>query len=147
METTVTFRNLYSSEHGKACKYIREKVFVEEQGFIEEFDEIDEAAFFAVIYVDGEPAATGRCFPDKNVSDTYIIGRVAVMSKFRKRGLGERVMQMLEEAALKNGADKFVLSSQLQARPFYEKCGYTATGDIYLDQHCPHIKMVKTMRF
>lgn len=143
METAATFQNLYSSEHGKACKYIREKVFVEEQGFVEEFDKIDEAAFFAVIYIDGEPAATGRCFADKNVSDVFHIGRVAVMSKFRKCGLGEKIMRMLEKTAIENGAVKTVLSSQLQARPFYEKCGYSAVGDVYFDQHCPHIEMIK----
>ena len=41
---------------------IRKEVFVEEQGFQKEFDEIDPIALHVVLYRDGEPAATGRLF-------------------------------------------------------------------------------------
>ena len=32
-----------------------------------------------------------------------------------------------------------------RADGFYEKCGYTAEGETYLDQHCPHIHMFKLL--
>ena len=46
---------------------------------------------------------------------------------------------------VKRGAKKASLSAQVQAQGFYESCGYTAEGDTYLDEHCPHIHMTKTL--
>ena len=44
---------------------IREEVFQKEQGFITEFDEIDNTATHVVLY-DGElPVATGRLYQDE----------------------------------------------------------------------------------
>ena len=31
------------------------------------------------------------------------------------------------------------------ARPFYEKLGYWASGEEYLDEYCPHIHMEKEL--
>ena len=54
---------------------IRNNVFVEEQGFTDEFDAIDERSWHVVVY-DGEKAvATGRVFSDSETE--YHIGRVA----------------------------------------------------------------------
>ena len=73
------------------------------------------------------------------------IGRVAVLPAFRGRHLGQAVLTALENAAREQGADRVVLSSQCAARAFYEKCGYTACGAVYYDEHCPHIRMEKAL--
>ena len=39
-------------------KQIRIDVFMKEQGFEDEFDEIDEIAKFVLLYIDGKPAGT-----------------------------------------------------------------------------------------
>ena len=43
------------------------------------------------------------------------------------------------------GGEKVVISAQCQARAFYEKLGYTAFGEEYLDEYCPHIDMEKKL--
>ena len=123
---------------------IRTEVFCDEQGFIEEFDSTDGTAVHVIAYSDGEPAATGRVFSEGDEKVRHI-GRVAVRKKFRGLKIGEGIMKSLEESARKSGAVYTELSSQCQARGFYEKCGYTAHGDIYMDQHCPHIMMRKKL--
>lgn len=40
---------------------------------------------------------------------------------------------------------RLALSAQVRVRPFYEKLGYTASGDEYLDEYCPHIHMEKEL--
>ena len=60
------------------AKNIRETVFVNEQGFNYEFDDIDDIATHLVLYTDDKAAATCRFFIDK-VKDTYLIGRIAVL--------------------------------------------------------------------
>lgn len=52
-------------------------------------------------------------------------------------------MKTLEEIGFKQ-TDTIYLSAQLQAKGFYEKLGYLAYGDEYMDEHCPHIMMKKS---
>jgi predicted GNAT family N-acyltransferase len=70
------------------------------------------------------------------------IGRVAVLAAARGTGAGRAVMEFLEAAALaRHGASGTVrveLSAQDQAMPFYERLGYTAHGEGYLDEGIPH---------
>ena len=128
------------------AKDIRIAVFMQEQGFENEFDDIDARAFHVVVYRDGEPLGTGRLFTDDPLRRCWTVGRVAVLPKARKLHLGRAVLTALEEQAKAVGAYRIGLSAQCQARPFHEKCGYTAMGDIYMDEHCPHIHMEKVFR-
>lgn len=125
------------------AKLIRTEVFMEEQGFKNEFDEEDARCVHAVIFSDGTPAATGRLFPPEN--GVCAIGRLAVRKSFRGKSLGAETVMLLEEKARELGAEKIALSAQCRAREFYEKLGYTASGEVYSDEFCPHIHMEKLL--
>ncbi len=123
---------------------IREEVFIQEQGFIGEFDDIDARATHVVLY-DGEDAvATGRLFFDETPR-RQTIGRVAVRRAWRGRFLGREVLRVLEAEAQRTGAQVITLSAQVQAQGFYEKLGYTAVSGQYLDESCPHVRMEKRL--
>lgn len=67
------------------ARVIRQSVFVEEQGFEYEFDDIDETALHLVLYDENDnPCATGRLFFDGCMK----IGRIAVMKEYRGQSLG-----------------------------------------------------------
>lgn len=139
MEVKIAYGNeLLPDAHG-----IREDVFVREQGFHNEFDEIDAVAWHTVIYDNGRPAATGRAFLEDGA---WHIGRVAVRKEFRGKQYGAAVMQALERKIAELGAENVGLSAQVQARGFYEKLGYEAHGGEYLDEHCPHVSMTKCLK-
>lgn len=124
--------------------YIRKNVFIDEQGFRNEFDDIDKDAYHAVLFTDDNiPAACGRLFTSDGM--TYIIGRVAVMKAYRKKGLGEKVVTALENKARELGGTETELSAQLRAKGFYEKLGYSSFGEKYLDEYCPHVSMKKVL--
>ena len=125
--------------------YIRQTVFVEEQGFREEFDTIDNTAVHAVGFIDGSPVATGRIFPAEE-NGAYYLGRLAVLKNFRKNGTGSKMLVFLESEAAKRGASKIILHAQIQAQPFYEKNGYIAEGEPFLEGSAPHITMMKKLR-
>lgn len=122
---------------------IRRRVFVEEQGFNDEFDDIDKNAYHVVIFVKERYAATGRLFKDKN--GNAHIGRIAVLRDFRNRSLGSFIIAILEKKALELNLNNIELSAQIQAMDFYIKLGYSPVGEEYLDENCPHIKMVKKL--
>ncbi|MGN0407880.1 MAG: GNAT family N-acetyltransferase [Bacteroides sp.] len=133
---------------GDDGKFIRQKVFCEEQGFINEFDEIDKtakAAWHLVLYDNTRPAATARLICKNQKEGRYIIGRVAVLMEYRKLHLGSRLVEELEGIAVANGATVLEVSAQCRAKAFYEKCGFAAQGSTYEDEGCPHIKMVKKL--
>ena len=53
---------------------IRTLVFVEEQGFKDEFDSIDEIATHIVMFDGDNPVAVGRFFPSENEANTLSDG-------------------------------------------------------------------------
>ena len=127
-------------DNAPEAKVIRQKVFVEEQGFIDEFDDIDEIAQHVLIFKGDKAVGTGRVYFD---GECWHAGRIAVLPEYRKQHLGGRVIQALEECIKENGGDEIVLSAQMQAVGFYEKVGFTNCGDLHCDQDCPHVTMRK----
>lgn len=134
---------IYDKAHSDEMM-IRNRVFQDEQGFEDEFDEIDEnnRAKHMVIYKNGEPIATCRFF---KINDEYKIGRIAVVKEYRGQGIGKMIVRCAEEKVYELGGRELCLSSQVRAQGFYEKIGYVTEGEIYMDQMCPHIKMRKKL--
>jgi len=120
--------------------YIRRKVFMEEQGVseAEEHDGTDGACIHLVAYDSDLPVSTGRIMVTR---DDFIIGRVATLASHRGRGIATGVMQALIDACVTMGGERQILHSQTSARPFYEKLGFTAYGEEFMDAGIPHIAM------
>lgn len=119
---------------------VRRRVFVEEQGVDEsvEMDGNDEAATH-VVFVDDEPVATARVrFPDPS---TAKIERVAVLPPYRGDGVGRRVMNAAESAAVDGGATVAVLHAQVSVRDFYAGLGYESVGGQFEEAGIPHVEM------
>lgn len=126
------------------AKQIRIKVFVEEQGFQEEFDDADTGAVHIVIFENSTAAATCRFFYSAE-KESFIIGRVAVCKECRRNHYGTALMELAEREILKRGGRKVTLSAQCRVTDFYEKLGYKKQGGVYLDENCPHITMTKEL--
>ncbi len=127
------------------ARYIRETVFLEEQGFEKEYDENDNIAKHIVIYEDEKAIATCRVYWDDEVN-CYHIGRIAVLKPFRGRGLGIRIVTEAENVVKEMGGKEIFISGQLQVAEFYKnKLGYTQYGDVYLEENHPHVALKKTL--
>jgi len=136
------YRIVQGLENTTIAKDIRISVFVNEQGFEDEFDDIDQRAWHIEVWDDDQPVAVGRMF-ESDHPGILTVGRIAVIKEWRMKDLGRTVMNALEKHAGQLGARAIELSAQWSAVGFYEKLGYSKIGDIYMDQFCPHIKMVK----
>lgn len=122
---------------------IRVEVFVDEQGFNEEFDSDDKYAIHFVGYIDDEAVATSRVL--KRDGESFLIGRIAVKKQFRGKGFGSLIVNAAEEHIKSIGGRKVFIHSQMRAAEFYEKIGYTKTGDTDEEEGCPHCMMIKTL--
>ena len=125
---------------------IRCAVFIDEQGVSEE-EEVDEydgdpgettGVVHVVAYRQGVAAATGRLMIHAPLDQPVHIGRVAVLREYRGQGLGRAVMLALHNEAQRRGYAGVALGSQLHAIPFYERLGYIASGEVYVDAGIEH---------
>ena len=78
---------------------IRTEVFVEEQGFVVEFDQDDDVSLHIVMYHDGEAVAVCRLIPDDG-GRSGSLGRLAVVRSHRGSGLGRIMVEEAESVAI-----------------------------------------------
>ncbi len=123
---------------------VRQEVFVAEQGFVDEFDEIDSVATHFVMYDREIPVATCRVF-FKERPEVYYLGRLAVLRAYRGKHLGADMVSAAEAYAKSVGGACMLLHAQCTAAGFYEAVGYTQMGEGDEEQGCPHIWMKKTL--
>ncbi len=123
------------------AREVRIKVFVEEQGFEEEFDTIDHRAHHALLTLGDEPIGTGRVFIEEGT--TWHIGRLAVKKEYRAGGRGAKILAYLEDIAKQHGATETILGAQCRAQEFYVAQGYAPYGEVFYEEECPHVMMRK----
>ena len=121
---------------------VREAVFVAEQGVPAEieYDEYDPQSLHVIARgPDGRPIGTGRLLPDGH------IGRLAVLGDWRRRGVGRALMCRLIEVARQRGFQRLGLNAQLSAAGFYERLGYRARGETFMEAGIPHVAMERNL--
>jgi predicted GNAT family N-acyltransferase len=119
-------------------------VFVGEQQvpMEEELDEIDATATHAIVMEGGQVVATGRVF--YRDEDTAVrIGRMAVDIEYRRKGIGGRLLQFLEDEATAQGVSTYILNAQVYVKDFYAAHGYVERGEEFLEADIVHILMRK----
>ena len=119
---------------------IRKEVFVEEQSISEEeeFDDYDAQALHLIVYVDEQPAATGRIWHD---GKAFHIGRFAVLKRFRGQKIGDLALRLLLYKSFSSGAQAVEISAQTYIVPLYKKFGFKEYGEEYIEAGIPHIAM------
>lgn len=125
---------------------VRKQVFIMEQQVPveEEFDEYDRDAVQFVVYDGDRPIGAGRF---RILNNKGKIERICVLKPYRKRGVGRLLMETIEAYARTNtDVDVLILGAQLQAIPFYEKLGFTAYGEVFLDANIEHRWMKKDIK-
>ena len=127
-------------EYPNEARLVREEVFMKEQGFSYDYDEIDDIATHFVMFRGSEPVAVCRVFP-KDSDGVFMFGRLSVKKDCRTNGYGSKMLDAVKEYLKNNGGKTMILHSQLQAKEFYMKNGLEPYGEIEYEEDCPHIWM------
>lgn len=69
--------------------------------------------------------------------------QVAVHPQWQKKGVGRELALLAEKLAKDEGAKGIFLHARETARGFYERCGYRAQGERFLERGIPHFHMEK----
>jgi predicted GNAT family N-acyltransferase len=126
---------------------LRTRVFVDEQGVPPEIerDAADATAVHGVARdAAGVVVATGRLLLRDD--GTAAIGRMATDASARGRGYGAAVLRVLQDEARRRGAREVELHAQVTARAFYERAGYRAVGEEYVEAGIRHVTMRRALR-
>lgn len=117
----------------------RAEVFVAEQKITcADPDGADPDCIHCMMWEDGKLAAYMRAFV--YAENTAKIGRV--LTRTRGKGHGAELMRLsVPEIKKILDCEKIVVSAQTQALGFYEKTGFIAISEEYLEEGVPHVKM------
>lgn len=125
------------------CYRLRHIVFVDEQNVpvdmeLDEHDETDAVHFLGRRA--GEPIAAARIIlADGNAK----IGRMVVLDAHRGKNYGAEMMAaMMTYARNQPDIGTIVLDAQTYAMPFYQRLGFCAQGEEFMDAGIPHFHMV-----
>jgi predicted GNAT family N-acyltransferase len=128
------------TEAQSLVKPLRYQVFVIEQKVPEEmeWDEFDEMAWHAIVTADNQTVGTGRLILDGHIAK---IGRMAVQSSRRNKGIGKSILNALIQTAKEKGAQECILHAQTHAIAFYAKADFEPNGPIFDEAGIPHVEM------
>ena len=125
------YRILNNIEEAKNAIMIREKVFMQEQGFEDEFDDIDHQALHLELFNEDIPVACARMFTFDN--KVYILGRVAVLKEYRKQGIAKKIFKYIIDYAKSNGYKSIhltCLDTAYNAHKLYESVGMKRANSV-----------------
>jgi predicted GNAT family N-acyltransferase len=117
---------------------VREAVFIREQGVSAEleWDGLDADSHHVLALSNaGQAIGCGRILPNAH------IGRIAVMLEWRGKKVGTALLEGLLAYASNRHFPEVDIDAQVQALPFYERLGFVAEGDVFMDANIPHRKM------
>ena len=137
-----TIREIDWTTGRDALRSVRFRVFVEEQHVPEdeEWDAEDPCSRHVIAAAaDGTPIGTGRLLRDGH------IGRMAVLREWRGRGVGRALMAHLLQVARDVRHEVVKLHAQTHALRFYEKLGFVAEGEEFMEAGIPHFLMTRKL--
>ncbi|MFZ2540556.1 MAG: GNAT family N-acetyltransferase [Gallionella sp.] len=138
MTSTFTVSMVRWQDGEPLLKSIREAVFIHEQGIPAEleWDGLDEGCRHALaISHQGDAIGCGRILANGH------IGRISVLSQWRRRKVGTAIMESLLNYALTHDYQQVEVDAQIHAVPFYRKFEFVEQGETFMDAGLPHIKM------
>lgn len=142
MPATVHFRIAETADDRLKALVVRAIVFMEEQhiSYAEEMDGLDADALQILGESDGEPVAAARI---RFLGDVAKLERLAIRPAGRGQGHGDRLLEFMLAAARARGFRKYKLHGQSRLRAFYEKHGFRAAGEPFLEAGIPHLLLRK----
>ena len=129
----------------EACLELRRIVFIQEQRVSEadERDGRDGTATHLLARLDGAPVGTLRI---RILGPAAKLERVCVLAAHRREGIGTALTRAaIERMTAAPGITEVKLGAQVPVIGFYERLGFTALGEIYMDAGIPHRDMIRPL--
>ena len=139
----ILVNNIKDQSDKKKAFEIRNLVFCEEQKVSKEieFDGLDQFCNHYLAKINELPIGTARVREQKK--GTFKIERMAVLKRYRKKGVGRAIMKKILKNYLNSSKiNKLILNSQIEAKDFYKKFGFVEVGNEFVEANIKHQKMI-----
>ena len=138
---TLQVKQIFSDEAKARAFGIRMRVFVSEQGVPRdiELDDDDQHAIHFLATSSGRAVGTARLVMRGKKAK---VGRMAVLKKYRRKGIGAALLTRVIAAAKRRGARIIFLHAQMTVIEFYEKMGFRCVGPVFDEAGIAHRQMV-----
>ena len=119
---------------------IRDVVYIKGQDcpYDEEFDGNDKGSEHFLAYIGGEVVGYCRL---RVLESKAKLERFAVYEQWRGRSIGDALVRHLLAVARERGIEQKYLYSQVSAKRFYEKLGFVARGELFMEAGIEHVHM------
>ena len=133
----------YQSPEYHEMLALRHKILREPWGmaFSDEDLQREKDDIFIVYREDGH--ITGCCILTRLSGETLKLRQMAVDNHRQGKNVGRKIMRFAEQYAVEHGYALIKLNARKTAVMFYEKCGYTVSGEEFLEIGIPHFLMFK----
>jgi predicted GNAT family N-acyltransferase len=141
-KATVKITRVTTTTELREAFAIRIRVFVKEQKVPAEIelDRDDErAVHFLAVLASGKAIGTARVVVKRGRAK---IGRMAVLKRYRRMGVGKKLLQRAIAAANRLHAPQIYLHAQVAVIGFYERLGFQAVGKTFDEAGIAHRKMI-----
>lgn len=125
---------------------LRQDIFIVEQNVpYKDIDGKDPSCLHLAGMHKAELLAYMRIVPvDLFETGYWSLGRVIIRHDIRGSGLGRLLVQTgIDRLEKLRGEQPIKISSQLYLQRFYESFGFVSIGSSYIEDHIPHIAMIK----
>ena len=92
-----------------------------------------------------EEKMLGCCMLVRENDNNCRLRQMAVLNNLQGKGIGRALMHFAENIARDLGYRKIIMHARKTALGFYEKLGYSAVGDEFLEVTLPHYVMEKRL--
>jgi predicted GNAT family N-acyltransferase len=92
-----------------------------------------------------EEKILGCCLLTKVDKDCVKLRQMAVQNNLQGKGIGASMMHFAENVAWDAGYKNLIMNARKTAIGFYEKLGYKASGNEFIEISIPHVTMVKKL--
>jgi ElaA protein len=129
-----------------AIMALRAAVFVVEQNCVyQDLDYKDQKALHVMGWINDKLVAYTRLFGPGDYFEQASIGRVIVSMDQRGHNYGHQIMSASINAITQHyKTDRIDISAQTYLEQFYTAHGFLPSGEEYLEDGIPHIKMINT---
>ncbi len=143
MEEVIRVETFVGNENPKLKSIInklREVVFVIEQNVSQdiEFDEFEQSSKYYLMYLNDLAVATARW---RETSEGVKIERFAVLSNYRNKKLGQRLLKIVMDEILQTNKQMY-MHAQKVAMNIYLRNGFIPVGEMFMEADIEHFKMI-----
>ena len=85
------------------------------------------------------------CILTRISADTCKLRQMAVHQKMQRNGIGAALLHFAENVARDAGFKNMIMNARKTAQGFYEKLGYKADGQEFIEVTIPHYEMRKNI--